>query len=81
MTVVEARPPTVRVGGQTYPLTLSTAEAAEFLGCSAQRLQAERGTGRLPIEPLTLGRRLRWPTLDVARAVGLDAELIHPDDD
>lgn len=80
MTVVDPRPPTVRLAGQTYPLTLSSAQAARFLGTTAEQLQAQRGTGRLPVEPLRLGRRLRWPTLEVARAVGLDAELVQPDD-
>ena len=80
MTSLDVRPPSVRLAGQTYPLTLSTEEAARFLDCSRQRLHAERGTGRLPVEPLQLGRRLRWPTLEIARAVGLPAELVHPDD-
>jgi hypothetical protein len=70
------RPPVVMVAGVTYPATLSTIEAAAWLGCSPERLQAERGTGRLPVEPLTLGRRLRWPTVLIARAIGLEAEIL-----
>ena len=73
---MSAGPALVEVTGRHWPLTLSTAEAAAFLGCSAQRLQTERGTGRLPVEPLTLGHRLRWPTLKIAGAVGLDARLV-----
>jgi hypothetical protein len=72
-------PPAVIVAGVGYPATLSTIEAAAWLGCSPERLQAERGTGRLPVEPLTLGRRLRWPTVLVARAIGLEAEIVLAD--
>lgn len=79
MTAVDVRPPSVQLNGRTYPLTLSTEEAAEFFDCSAQRLRAERDSGTLPVKPLTLGHRLRWPTLAVAQAVGLPAELVYPD--
>lgn len=71
-----ARPPTVVVAGTAYPATLSTAEAAQWFNCSPERLQTERGSGRLPVEPLQLGHRLRWPTALVAQAVGLDAEIV-----
>ena len=71
--------PVVIVAGVTYPATLSTIEAAAWLGCSPERLQAERGTGRLPVEPLALGRRLRWPTVLIAKAIGLETEIVLPD--
>lgn len=71
--------PVVIVAGVTYPATLSTIEAAAWLGCSPEGLQAERGTGRLPVEPLALGRRLRWPTVLVAKAIGLETEIVLPD--
>ena len=67
------------VAGVTYPATFSTVEAAAWLGCSPERLQAERGTGRLPVEPLALGRRLRWPTVLIAKAIGLETEIVLPD--
>lgn len=59
------------IAGRCYGATMSTAEAAELLCCSAERLQQERGRGTLPVEPLQLGRRLRWPTVLVAEALGL----------
>jgi hypothetical protein len=69
-------PPTVMVAGAPYPLTLSTAEAAEWLGCAEDSLPRLRGTGKLPVEPLPLGRNLRWPTFAIARAAGLPAEVV-----
>lgn len=63
--------PTFDVAGRRYGATMSTHEAAELFCCSAERLQQERGRGTLPVEPLRLGRRLRWPTVLVARALGL----------
>jgi hypothetical protein len=73
--------PVIVVAGQAYPPTLSTDEAAALLGCHRALLQAERGKGTLPVEPLQLGNRLRWPTLAVAEAVGLPAEVVHGDSD
>jgi hypothetical protein len=52
---------------------MSTGEVAELFGCSPERLQNERGRGTLPVEPLQLGRRLRWPSVLVAAALGLEA--------
>jgi hypothetical protein len=76
--LTDHHPPVVIVAGITYPATLSTIEAAAWLGCSPERLQAERGTGRLPVEPLALGRRLRWPTVLIARAIGLETQIVLP---
>lgn len=73
--------PRAVVAGRAYPPTLSTDEAAALLGCHRALLQAERGKGTLPVEPLQLGSRLRWPTLAVAQAVGLPAEVVHGDGD
>jgi hypothetical protein len=67
------------VAGEELPPTLSTTEAAGFFGCSPERLQKERGTGRLAVEPLTLGHRLRWPTVQVLQAVGLPFEVVSAD--
>jgi hypothetical protein len=61
----------VMVAGVEYPPTLSTAEVAELWSCSPQLLQSQVGTGKLPVEPLRLGCRYRWPTTLVAQAVGL----------
>lgn len=66
--------PIFEIAGRKYRATMSTGEAAELLGCSPERLQQERGKGTLPVEPLQLGRRLRWPTLLIAEALGLALE-------
>ncbi|MDH4120070.1 MAG: hypothetical protein OEW30_22020 [Acidimicrobiia bacterium] len=65
--------PIFEIAGRRYRATMSTGEAAELFGCSPERLQSERGQGTLPVEPLQLGRRLRWPTVLVAAALGLEA--------
>jgi hypothetical protein len=70
--------PQVFVAGVPYPLTVSTDQAASWLGCSPETLQQSRGSGRLPVEPLVLGNRLRWPTMLVAQACGLPVEIVHP---
>jgi len=44
---------------------------------SPQLLYRAIGTGELPVEPLTLGRRYRWPTVPVAQSVGLPTEIVH----
>ena len=67
-------PPSFEVFGRRYEATMSTAQAAELLGCSVERLQQQRGKGTLSVEPLELGRRLRWPTLLVVQAIGVEVE-------
>lgn len=69
-------PVVICVAGVDYPPTLSTPEVAEFWSCSSELLQRQVGTGLLPVEPLRLGNRLRWPTLAVAQAVGLPTEVL-----
>jgi hypothetical protein len=70
---------TMIVAGRAFPPTLSTAETAELWGCSAERLYAELGRGTLPVEPLALGRRYRWPTIRVAEVLGLTVEVVYGD--
>lgn len=72
-------PVTMIVAGRAFPPTLSTAQTAELWGCSAERLYAELGRGTLPVEPLALGRRYRWPTIRVAEVLGLTVEVVHGD--
>jgi len=69
------------VAGRAEEPTMSTDGAAKMLGTTAELLRRERGTGRLPVEPLTLGSRLRWPTALLAAAVGLPVEIVFPDAD
>ena len=73
-------PVTLLVAGTPYPPTLSTAQTAQLWGCSPERLYAELGRGTLPVEPLALGRRYRWPTLRVAEALALPVEIVHQGD-
>jgi hypothetical protein len=67
----------VAIGSKIFGTTISTADAADLLGSSPDLLQRERGSGSLPVEPLRLGRRLRWPTVLVAEAAGLPYRLIE----
>ena len=67
------RAPEFEIAGRRYRATMSTSDAAALFGCTPERLQNERGRGTLPVEPLHLGRRLRWPTVLVAQALGLQA--------
>ncbi len=73
------RDPRVRVAGVDHPPTVNTETAARWLSCTPELLQRERGTGRLPVEPIALGRRLRWPTFALAAAAGLPVEITPPD--
>ena len=58
--------------------TLSGHEAAELLGVHYETLLAAVHAGTCPVQPLRLGRRLRWPTAPVLKAVGL---YPHPEND
>ena len=69
----------VIVAGVEYPPTMSTTEVAELWSCSPQLLQCQVGSGKLPVEPLRLGCRYRWPTILVAQAVGLPVAVEVPD--
>lgn len=66
----------VLVAGQPYPPTVATSQVAEWWSCSPELLQREVGGGDLPVEPLKLGRRYRWPTVAVAAAAGLPVEVV-----
>lgn len=68
--------PTFEIAGGCYGATMSTIEAAALFGCTPERLQSERGRGTLPVEPLQLGRRLRWPTALVGSALGLEVVTV-----
>ncbi|HEX8771271.1 MAG TPA: hypothetical protein VF711_10940 [Acidimicrobiales bacterium] len=66
----------VLVAGRSYPPTVATSQVAVWWGCSSELLQREVRGGELPVEPLHLGRRLRWPTAAVAMAAGLPVEVV-----
>ena len=54
------------------PLTLTTEQAAPFLGVSRDHLYALHRKGEAPIEPLQLGRKLMWPTMPLLRLLGIE---------
>lgn len=54
-------------------LTLDAKEAAAVLGVSTWTLYETVKAGTCPVEPLRVGKRLRWPTALVLRAVGISA--------
>ena len=60
------------------PPTLSTEEAAAVWHVSVDHLWHLARQGTAPIEPLRLGRALRWPTVAVLRSVGLDPSSTSP---
>ncbi len=58
------------VGG--LPPTIDGRLAADVLGCSYWSLLEQVKAGTCPVEPLRLGARLRWSTVAILRAVGID---------
>lgn len=64
----------IRVRGDLAP-TLSTDEAAELLGTTADTLRDLLHRGEVPLQPIRLGRVLRWPTAELLRVLGLDVEM------
>jgi hypothetical protein len=65
-------------GGTSRATTINTYRLAELIGCSAQLIyrQLETHPEELPVQPITLGRRYRWPTIKVAQALGLTPEFV-----
>lgn len=53
------------------PTVLDTETAADLLGISADTLWRLAREGEAPIEPLRLGRALRWPTARLLDLLGL----------
>lgn len=51
--------------------TIDASTAASIFGCSVWSLYEQVKRGDCPVEPLRLGRKLRWPTARVLDAVGL----------
>ncbi len=54
------------------PPTLDGHRTAEILGCSYWSLLEQVKAGVCPVEPIRLGRNLRWPTATVLRTIGLE---------
>lgn len=55
------------------PATLDTPAAARLLGVSTDLLYRLVREGGCPVEPLRLGRAIRWPTLRLVEVVGAEA--------
>ncbi|HLM96764.1 MAG TPA: hypothetical protein VK283_10645 [Acidimicrobiales bacterium] len=53
------------------PPTINAKAVAELFGCSTWALYETVKAGSCPVEPLRVGRKLRWPTALVLRALGL----------
>lgn len=56
------------------PAALDTKEAADLLGCSADLLWKLAREGDAPVEPVRLGRALRWPTARLLELLGLERD-------
>lgn len=56
------------------PPALRTEQAAELLDCSPDTLWKLAREGTAPIEPLRLGRALRWPTAPLLALLGISTE-------
>jgi hypothetical protein len=52
--------------------TLTAAETAELLGCHVESLRELCRRGCSPVEPLRLGRALRFPTARVLEVLGIE---------
>ena len=68
---VDTKPALTLADCQHLPPTLDGHQTAEILGCSYWMLLELVKAGRAPVEPLRLGRRLRWPTIAVLAVVGI----------
>jgi hypothetical protein len=69
-------PPRVRVGAEVYPALVPTDVAASWLGTTPHRLRERIDDAAFPVQPVRMGHRYKWPTLTLARAAGLDAEIV-----
>jgi predicted DNA-binding transcriptional regulator AlpA len=56
------------------PPTLNTEQAADLFGVGVDHLWKLAREGRAPVEPLRLGRALRWSTAACLRSVGIEFE-------
>ena len=52
--------------------TLGAEELAELYGCARWTILQHKD--ELPVKPIRVGNRLRWPTLPVLRSLGLAPE-------
>lgn len=64
----------------TLPAALTTDQAAELLGVSPDLLWRLARDGEAPVEPLRLGRVIRWPTAALLDLLGLGDDAVGSDD-
>ncbi|WP_298800155.1 DNA-binding protein [Pseudonocardia sp. 73-21] len=54
------------------PATLDVGQVANLYGMSTWALYEAVKTGKVPVQPLRVGKKLRWPTALVLRSLGID---------
>lgn len=60
------------------PLVVGTDVAADMLGIDVDTLRRLVREHRSPVEPITCGRVLRWPTARLLDALGLQRDNAEP---
>jgi hypothetical protein len=58
------------------PPTLDAHKVGECWGISGWSVYEGAKRGDLPVEPITVGRSLRWPTISVLLSIGFDPQMI-----
>ena len=58
--------------GDSFPATLNGHGVAEIWNCSYWTVLEMVKAGTCPVEPIRIGRCLRWPTVAVLRHVGIE---------
>lgn len=53
-------------------LTIGAEEMAEAFGCSTWQVYELVKRGECPVEPIHVGRKLRWPTAAVLRKLAIE---------
>jgi predicted DNA-binding transcriptional regulator AlpA len=58
--------------------TITTDRFAQLIGCSPQLVyrRLEEAPDELPVQPIRMGRRYRWPVAKVARLLGVTPEFV-----
>jgi hypothetical protein len=60
--------------GTELPPTLDGHQVADLFGISYWSLLGQVRAGTCPVTPLRLGRKIKWSTASVLRALGLEME-------
>ncbi len=54
------------------PTTIDTETAARLFGVAAETLRSQIRAGGCPVEPIIVGRILKWPTAAILERLGID---------